>query len=337
MGFRPSDEQRELQLGVRDFCRSRLGREQIRALEGHGFDRDLWRELAEMGVLRLRLAEASGGMGLGVAEAVLVFEELGRALAPGPLVWTELAAELVPGAAEGDVVVGGIDLRSAADGLLFIEHLEALDALLLLRSDGVHRVEPRAITAERVAAPLDPLTPIHHARALPPGERIAPAAVADRLRLVGAAITAAEMLGVAEATHDLAVAYAKEREQFGRPIGSFQAIKHMLADSFVRKEIARASTYAAAATLDHPEVGEVSQAVAGAKINAGDAAMKNARTCIQVHGGMGYTWEVAAHYYLKRAWVLEHRFGTAPEHADAIGAGVLSVGEAARARATKPL
>jgi len=137
------------------------------------------------------------------------------------------------------------------------------------------------------------------------------------------------MLGVAEATHDLAVAYAKEREQFGRPIGSFQAIKHMLADSFVRKEVARASAFAAAATLDHPEVGDVAQAVSGAKINAGEAAMKNARTCIQVHGGMGYTWEVATHYYLKRAWVLENRFGTASAHADSLGAAVFPRREAA--------
>jgi alkylation response protein AidB-like acyl-CoA dehydrogenase len=130
------------------------------------------------------------------------------------------------------------------------------------------------------------------------------------------------MLGVAEATHDLAVAYAKEREQFGRPIGSFQAIKHMLADSFVRREVARASVYAAAATLDHPEAGDVAQAVAGAKVNASEAAMKNARTCIQVHGGMGYTWEVPAHYYLKRAWVLEQRFGTTAAYADALGAAI---------------
>ena len=328
MSFRPTDEQRELKEGVRAFCASRLGREQIRALEGRGFDRELWRELASMGVLGLRLPEAKGGMGLGVAEAVLVFEELGRALAPGPLVWSQLAAELVTGAAAGEVVVGGLDLTAGEEGGFLVEHLEALDVLLLLRGDGVYRVEPRAIAAERVT-PLDPLTPVHHAGALPAGERIASAGTARELHLLGAAITAGEMLGVAEATHDLAVAYAKEREQFGRPIGSFQAIKHMLADSFVRKEVARASAFAAAATLDHHEVGDVAQAVSGAKINAGEAAMKNARTCIQVHGGMGYTWEVAAHYYLKRAWVLENRFGTASAHADSLGAAVFPRREAA--------
>jgi alkylation response protein AidB-like acyl-CoA dehydrogenase len=323
VSFRATEEQRELGAGVRAYCESRLALEQVRALEGRGFDRALWRELAEMGVFRLRVAEARGGMGLGVAEAVLVFQELGRALAPGPLAWSHLAADLVPGAADGDAVVGGLDLGGTVAGALLVEHLDSLDALLVLRPEGVERIDPRALDADPVESSLDPLTPVHHVRSVPAGERVASAEVARALREIGAALTAAEMLGIAEATHDLAVAYAKEREQFGRPIGSFQAIKHMLADSFVRREVARASVYAAAATLDHPEVGEVARAVAGAKINAGDAAMKNARTCIQVHGGMGYTWEVPAHYYLKRVWVLEHRFGTVTEHADALGEALL--------------
>jgi alkylation response protein AidB-like acyl-CoA dehydrogenase len=322
MSFRPSEEQRELQAGVRAFCEARLGRERVRALEGPGFAADLWHELAEMGVFGLRLGNAQGGMGLGAAEAVLVFEELGRALVPGPLVWTHLAAGLVRGAAEGEVVVGGLDLIGAHEGALLIEHRDALDALVVLREDGVHRVDLAALAATPVEAPLDPLTPVHRIEALPAGEKIASPEDARQLRAVGVALTAAAQLGVAEATHDLAVAYAKVREQFGRAIGSFQAIKHMLADSFVRQEVARASVYAAAATLDHPEVGSVAQAVSGAKINAGEAAMKNARTCIQVHGGMGYTWEVPAHYYYKRAWVLEQSFGTTTEHADELGARV---------------
>ena len=322
MSFRPTEEQRELQSGVRAFCEARLGLERIRTLEGSGFAADLWRELAEMGVFGLRLGSDAGGMGLGAAEAVLVFEELGRALAPGPLVWTHLAAGLVPGAAAGEVVVGGLDLIGAHDGALLIEHREALDVLIVLREDGVHRVDIASLGGKPVAMPLDPLTPVHQIESLPRGDRIGSPEDARALRTLGAALTAAAQLGVAEATHDLGVAYAKVREQFGRAIGSFQAIKHMLADSFVRQEVARASVYAAGATLDHPEVGPVAQAVSGAKINAGEAAMKNARTCIQVHGGMGYTWEVPAHYYYKRAWVLEQSFGTATEHAEAIGAEI---------------
>ena len=107
----------------------------------------------------------------------------------------------------------------------------------------------------------------------------------------------------------------------GRGIGrghclrlAFQAIKHILADMFVRQEVARAAVYAAGATIDQPDVGDVVRAVSVGKIIAGDAAMKNARACIQVHGGMGYTWEVPAHHYLKRTWVLESVFGTVGEH-----------------------
>ena len=87
----------------------------------------------------------------------------------------------------------------------------------------------------------------------------------------------------------------------------------------MRQELARGSVYGAAATLEHPEVGDGNRAASGAKINAGEAAMKNARTCIQVLGGMGFTWEVPAHFFLKRAWVLENAFGTIDEHSDLLG------------------
>jgi alkylation response protein AidB-like acyl-CoA dehydrogenase len=127
-----------------------------------------------------------------------------------------------------------------------------------------------------------------------------------------------QLLGIAEATLELANAYAKGREQFDRPIGGFQAVKHILADMFVRQEVARAAAYAAGATIDDPIVGDVGRAVASAKITCGEAAMKNSRACIQVHGGMGFTWEVPAHYYLKRTWVFESVFGTVEEHAESV-------------------
>ena len=192
--------------------------------------------------------------------------------------------------------------------------------MLLLRDDGVWRVAPGDIEAEPVPTPLDPLTPVHSATTLPTGERLADTATAAAIGLVGTTLAAAMLLGIAEATSEMGVAYAKERRQFDKPIGSFQAIKHLLADTFVRQELARASVYTAAGTLDHPEIGDVSSAVAQAKLIAGDGAMKNARTCVQVHGGMGYTWEVPVHYYLKRTWVLETSFGSVDEHADQIAA-----------------
>jgi hypothetical protein len=253
-----------------------------------------------------------------MADAVLAFAELGRRLVPGPTVWTHLAAGLVPGAAAGQTVVGGID---AADGEpVLIEHQAALDALLVVRDDGVERVDPRRLASEPIATPLDPLTPLHHAPALPRGERLGDGALAARLRREGAALVAAQLLGIAESTQELAVAYAKQREQFGRAIAGFQSIKHLCADLFVRQEVARAAVYAAGATLDQPEVGDPARAVASAKLVAFDAAMKNARACVQIHGGMGYTWEMPPHWYLKRAWVLGASFGASEEYEERLAA-----------------
>jgi len=316
MDFRVTEEQQVLRDGVRSFCQERITVERLHELASQdGFDRSLWKELADLGVFGLRQAEARGGSGLGMAEAVLVFEELGRCLAPGPVLWSHLAADLVDGATSGAVVVGALDLTSAAAEPYLVEHWQALDALLLLKPDGVERLDPKRLAVRPVSTPLDPLTPLHHAEDLPRGERIAGADVAGRLRREGTTLVAGQLLGIAEATLDLAVGYAKIREQFGRAIGSFQILKHMMADMFARQELARAAVYAAAATLDRPEVGNVERAASSAKLVAGEAAMKNARACIQIHGGMGYTWEIPAHYHFKRAWVLESWFGTIDDHA----------------------
>jgi alkylation response protein AidB-like acyl-CoA dehydrogenase len=314
--FQLSDDQKALRDGIRSFCEGRVPVDTLRELEAKPeLDRGLWGELAEMGVFGLRLPESDGGVGLGTGDAVLVFAELGRRLVPGPLVWTHLAAGLVDGAASGEAIVGGVDLLGPQPDPILVEHLQSLDVLLVLRPDGVFRVDPRDVQAQAVATSLDPLTPVHHAGDLPRGELLGDADAAARLRLEGAALAAGQLLGICEATVELAVAYAKEREQFGRPIGSFQALKHLLADMFVRQEAARAAAYAAGVTLDQPDVGDVLRSVAGAKLVAGEAAVKNARACIQVHGGMGYTWEVPVHYYLKRAYVLASQFGDAEEWA----------------------
>jgi alkylation response protein AidB-like acyl-CoA dehydrogenase len=316
MDFQLSEDQEALRAGIRSFCDGRIPIEALRELDKQGFDRELWRELAEMGVFSLRLAEADGGVGLGSADAVLVFAELGRRLVPGPLVWTHLAAQLVAGAASGETVVGGIEQMRESNEPLLVEHLDRLDALIVMRGDGLYRLEPKKLSARSVGTPLDPFTPLFQVSELPAGERIGDAALAAKWRLEGAALSAALLLGIAEMTQEIATEYAKKREQFDRPIGSFQAIKHILADCYTRQEIARAAVYAAGATIDDPAVGSVPRAVATAKVVAGDAAMKNARACVQVHGGMGYTWEIPAHYYLKRVWVLENAFGGVEEHSE---------------------
>jgi alkylation response protein AidB-like acyl-CoA dehydrogenase len=315
--FQLSEDQEALRAAVRDFCTGRIPIDALRAREKQPVDRDLWREFAEMGVFALRQGEAAGGLGLGCADAVLVFAELGRCLAPGPHLWTHLAADLVKGAATGEAVVGGLD-QWHTTGPLLVEHLGAIDALVCLRRDGVYRVDPARVSGRAVATPLDPFTPVHHVESLPAGERVGDAAAAARLRLTGAALAAGLLFGVAERTQELATDYAGRREQFDRPIGSFQAIKHILADCYTRQEIARAAVYAAGATLDDPAVGDVARAVSTAKLIAGEAAMHNSRACVQVHGGMGYTWEIPAHYYVKRTWVLENAFGGVDEHAEVL-------------------
>jgi alkylation response protein AidB-like acyl-CoA dehydrogenase len=310
MDFELSADQEALQEGVRKLCAGRFPMTRVRALITHGgVDRDLWRELAEAGVFSLCLPESDGGAGLGHAEAVLVFEELGRALVPGPLAGTHLAAGVVDAA-----VVGAVEREGEAT----VAHLDALDILVVIDDAGLWAIEPSTLDAEPVADPLDPLTPVHRVEVLPRGAQLAGADDAVRWRRTGAALVAAQMLGFAVATTDLAVAYAKQRHQFDRSIGSFQAVKHLLADMLVRAEVARAAVYAAGVTLDDPGVGDVARAVATAQLMAGDAARLNGKACVQVHGGMGFTWEVDAHLYLKRAWVLDSAFGSVDDHALAI-------------------
>jgi len=314
--FQLSEDQEALRAGIRSFCDGRMPVDSLRERDKTGFERALWGELAEMGVFSLRQPEDQGGIGLGSADAVIVFAELGRRLVPGPLLWTHLATGLVEGAGSGEAVVGGVEVPRRASDPILVEHFDQLDALLVVREDGIDLVAPGTLSARPVATPLDPFTPLHHVAALPEGDRIGDAAAAARLRLEGAALAAGQLLGIAEMSQELATEYAKKREQFGRPIGGFQAIKHILADCYTRQEIARAAVYAGGATLDDPGVGDVARAVTTAKLVAGEAAMKNARACIQVHGGMGYTWEIPAHYYLKRTWVLENVFGDVAEHAE---------------------
>ncbi|RPK93464.1 MULTISPECIES: acyl-CoA dehydrogenase family protein [Streptomyces] len=288
MDFQLSDDQRALRSGMRDLLDAVFDRDRLRAAVDRGGapDRALWRELGAAGFFALRLPEEAGGVGLGLPEAVLLFEEAGRALLPGPLVATHLAAGLVRGAAEGEAVV------TAVDGGLPVAHLAAADAVLV-GADALTGEELRAfVAAARPVRSMDPLTPLHQVE----GRAAAAEAYPGALRYEGALLTAAEQLGSAARTTETAVQHAGEREQFGSPIGSFQAVKHLCADMLARTEPARAAVYAAAVTGDPVEI-------AAAKLLADDAAVRNARDCLQIHGGMGFTWEADVHLHLKRAWL----------------------------------
>ncbi|MFK8911776.1 acyl-CoA dehydrogenase family protein, partial [Streptomyces sp. YS-3] len=206
--------------------------------------------------------------------------EAGRALLPGPLIATHLAAGLVAGAAEGTAVVTGPD-----GGL--VEWLAEAD---VVRGD---------VTGAEPVRSADPLTPLHRVRSA--GEVWDAGGTGTPER---ALLSAAEQMGSAGRSTALAVQHARTREQFGQPIGAFQAVKHLCAEMLVRTEVARAAVYAAAVTGDPVEI-------AGAKLLADEAAVRCARDCLQVHGGMGFTWEAEVHLHLKRAWLRCARWPTA--------------------------
>jgi len=322
MDFRLDEAQLELRDTVRRLCADRFGREDLTRRSGGRVDRDAWRALADLGLFAVLLPARSGGSGFGAVGAAIVFEQLGAHLVGGPVLWTTLAASWLAGAARGELLVGGIEPSNRPGDPLLVEHAAEIDALLVLRDDGVFLCAGDELPAFETVAPLDPLTPVGLADRLPRGARVGDAPAALDTRRTGTVLAAAMLLGVSDAALDASRRWALEREQFGVPIGSFQAVQHLLADMYVRTALARGATYGAAATLDDPGIGDPGRASAAAKLLAGEAALENARAAIQIHGGMGFTWEMPPHFLLKRAWVLEHAFGDGDAHALALGAAI---------------
>ncbi|MCX5558551.1 acyl-CoA dehydrogenase family protein [Streptomyces sp. NBC_00038] len=300
MDFQLNEDQRALKAGVRELLTARFGHEGLRAAVDNGpaLDRTLWRELGEAGFFALRLPEADGGVGLGLPESVLAFEEAGRVLLTGPLIATHLAAGTVEGAATGETVV------AAVDGEL-VEWLAEADAV---RGDATGAEPLRSV---------DPLTPLHRVPAAGAPDPAAVLPTSLPTSLLTSLFTAAEQLGTAARVCELAVQHARTREQFGQPIGAFQAVKHLCAQMLVRVEVARAAVYAAAVTADPLDV-------AAARLLADEAAVRGARDCLQVHGGMGFTWGADVHLYLKRAWVRTQRTGGATQSEDALAEDLLA-------------
>ncbi|MEM7139798.1 MAG: acyl-CoA dehydrogenase family protein [Actinomycetota bacterium] len=324
MDFELSEDQEALAEGVAALCEGRFDIDAVRAMQDGGLDRGRWRELAETGVFALALPEDAGGVGMGWAEVAVVFEQLGIALVPGPLVATTLAAsvgsEVLAGASDGSVVVASVE---RSEGSVAIEHLAWADVVVIVDDDGLTAVRAADLAGVAAPQPLDPLTPVAVVDSLPPGDRVGDAAAAATWRLRGAMLTSALQLGLAVGATDLAVSYAKEREQFGKPIGAFQAVKHRCADMVTRVEVLRAAVYAAAVTLDGNGVDTPERAVRVAKILASHSAAACGKDCVQVHGGMGYTWEVDAHLFLKRAWVHDLAFGDGEEFAEELAGELL--------------
>ncbi|MCL7497317.1 acyl-CoA/acyl-ACP dehydrogenase [Streptomyces sp. MCA2] len=332
MYFQLTEDQRALRDGTRELLAGRFGRDRLRAAVGDpALDRALWRELGAAGFFALRLPEEAGGVGLGLPEAVLVLEEAGRALLPGPLVACQLLAGAVDGVASGEKIVG---LCEGEREPVLWEHPADCDELILVeggagrsahgaggeaggaqgRTGRAYRSAPDRAACAPFAS-VDPLTPLARVTDLPRTEPLA--LEVPRLRREATLLTAAQQLGSAARTVEMAVRHAREREQFGAPVGSFQAVKHLCAQMLVRAEMARSAVYAAAVT-------ESALDVTAAKLLADEAAVANARDCLQVHGGMGFTWEADVHLHLKRAWLRAARWEVAREAEELLAAGLIA-------------
>lgn len=289
-------------------------RRQIEA--GQARDDARWATIAEMGLIGIEAPEAAGGLGLGATDLVAIAEAAGSVALPEPLVdQAGLVVPLLAGLADDRGwlarVIGGATIAIGHPANPFVADAGTADALLLADGEDIHLVERAAVTLARVES-VDPFRRLFEVGWSPsPATQIATGwgQTADR----GALFAAAQMIGLGQRCIDMAVTYAKERQQFGKPIGTNQAVKHLLATAQVKIEFARPVVHAAAAEL--PLDTPASRArVAHAKIAAGAAADLAARTAVQVHGAMGMTWEVDLHLFLKRVLALNGAWGTPARH-----------------------
>lgn len=297
MDFRFTEDQLLLAESVRDFLAGTHGPEVLRRLDTAGpRDPAIWQGLAEMGLTGLLVPEAQGGLGMGPIEAALIAAECGRACLAEPLVDTAF------------VGVPWLVSQGRTDELEAIASGERTLAL-------PHATNPWVADGEG-----EPLTSVDPLRLL----AVAPAVAGDDPYLLdlGALMAAAQLVGLSDAMIAQATEYAKVRQQFGQPIGAFQAIKHQLASCAVAIEFAKPVVWRAAAAL---QAGEANAAVhvSHAKLAATDAAIAAAETAIQVHGAMGYTYEVDLHFWMKRAWALTGAWGDRAFHLKRIDEAVL--------------
>jgi len=337
MHFAFTDQQLEFRDAVRQVLAKECTTDDVRAAYDVTAARTpRWATLAELGVTGLSVPETRGGLGLGLVDLVLLVEEAGRVALPEPLVATTgLAVPLLAdldAAGTADARIGPW-LQALAAGDLTVAVADpawptepvagAVGAdLLLLVADGPHGRELHGVDAGSVAvAPVPSLDPTRRLgtpvwaptpeTVLVSGARAEAhlATTADR----AAVASGAELLGLSEAMIALTAAYAKDRQQFGKPIGSFQAVKHLLAGAQVLLEFARPVVYGAAWALDAGSP-DASRAASVAKAYASDAATEAARVSLQVHGAIGYTWECDLHLFLKRTWALAEAWGSAGDH-----------------------
>jgi alkylation response protein AidB-like acyl-CoA dehydrogenase len=336
MDFTFSAEQQDLRRAIRDVAADRVAPARLREIidQHDGYDEDLWRLVAgELGLIGAAVSEARGGTGGSFIDAAVVLEEAGSALFCVPLLTgivaaaaleasaSSTAADLLPAICAGDraaAVVVGPDVESGGGALRGVAHHvvdgHRADVLVIATSDGLWVLEKSAPGVVVTGAPSLDLTrwqatvTFDGAPAQRIGDADASGAAVDLFRVA----LAVEAVGVARHCLAATVDYLKTREQFGKPIGSFQALQHRAADLVVELEAAASTAYYAAwAAADSPD--ELAVVAPLAKAVCGDAADRIAAETIQMHGGIGFTWEHEAHLYFKRATVTRMLLGDSHE------------------------
>lgn len=290
---------------------------------GEALDTARWATIRDMGLLGICVPEAKGGLGLGLIDLVGIAEASGYVALPEPLI--EQAGIVAPLLAGLDDSKGWLD-RVVAGEIVALGHpanplvadADAAAALLLAHTDELHLVEDELHLVETASTALtreesfDPFRRLFRVDWTPSAATRVGDGWGDAAAR-GAVLAAAQMIGLGQRCIDMAVAYAKDRHQFGKPIGSYQAVKHLLATAQVKIEFARPVVHAAASELPLGTFAAKAR-VAHAKLAAAEAADLAARTAVQVHGAMGMTWEVDVHFFLKRALALKTAWGTPSGH-----------------------
>ncbi len=351
MDFTFTEDQLLFRESVREFLVNEVTPERIRAgwETDSGRDIALWNQLAELGLTGMTVPEAQGGLGMTELDFVLLAQECGYVALPEPLVHTvlvavpmlrdiggELAAQWLPKIAAGAAkVVVGLQQN------LLVEDAHVADLLLLQQGDSLVAATPEQVRLQHNES-IDLSRKLFAVEVLPGATAVANGAraatlVADTLNR-GALGCAAQALGLAQRMIDLAVKYTSERQQFGKPIGSFQAVKHHMANVAVQLEYAKAPTHRAAYAVAHGQAvashALACRAVSHAKLVACEAANLAAKNSHQVHGAMGYTWEVDLHIFMKKAWALANTWGDAGFHKTRVGDHIFAAGAALGAGTT---
>ena len=315
MRFGLTDDQVAFRDAVRDLFAKEATPAVVRAAweaPAGELDRGVWDGLDAMGVLGLLVPEADGGLGLDETFLVPLLEEAGRVALPHPLVDTAMVAAPLLGTGIGMVAtdLGGPNVACAADA----------DALLLRAGQGL-------VLAAADIATVTPLATVDGGRragtvTAGPGSTVSAGHAAVELALDrGALGTAAFLVGLGQAMLDLTVGYVVERKQFGVAVGSFQAVKHHLADAALAIEFARPAVHRAAWSVAH-DAPTRARDVSMAKAMASDAAELVGRKALQCHGAIGYTVEADLHLFLKRTWALARAWGDSAHHTDRVAAAL---------------